>query len=282
MFNIAKRNVLLFFRDKTAVFFSLLSSIIVIVLYALFMGKMLLGEFPESMKFTINSWLIAGLIAISAFTGPLSAYDIMIADRNNNIYKSFIAAPVKKSQLTGGYILSSLIIGVSISLVTLVIGELYIVMNGGSVLPVFTILKIIVFVIIGTTANSALLYAITSFIKTQTAYNAFSTIAATLIGFLLGIYVPLGTLPNYVQSALKFYPGTYMVGLLRNEFMRVPIAENETVIGVDAISEFKSFLGVSYKWGSYDVNVYMALGVLIFTIILFYGLSIIKLNIKRK
>lgn len=282
MFNIAKRNVLLFFRDKTAVFFSLLSSIIVIVLYALFMGKMLLGEFPESMKFTINSWLIAGLIAISAFTGPLSAYDIMIADRNNNIYKSFIAAPVKKSQLTGGYILSSLIIGVSISLVTLVIGELYIVMNGGSVLPVFTILKIIVFVIIGTTANSALLYAITSFIKTQTAYNAFSTIAATLIGFLLGIYVPLGTLPNYVQSALKFYPGTYMVGLLRDEFMRVPIAENETVIGVDAISEFKSFLGVSYKWGSYDVNVYMALGVLIFTIILFYGLSIIKLNIKRK
>jgi len=282
MFNIAKRNVLLFFRDKTAVFFSLLSSIIVIVLYALFMGKMLLGEFPESMKFTINSWLIAGLIAISAFTGPLSAYDIMIADRNNNIYKSFIAAPVKKSQLTGGYILSSLIIGVSISLVTLVIGELYIVMNGGSVLPVLTILKIIVFVIIGTTANSALLYAITSFIKTQTAYNAFSTIAATLIGFLLGIYVPLGTLPNYVQSALKFYPGTYMVGLLRNEFMRVPIAENESVIGVDAISEFKSFLGVSYKWGSYDVTVYMALGVLIFTILLFYGLSIIKLNIKRK
>ncbi|MGI6710361.1 MAG: ABC transporter permease [Bacilli bacterium] len=282
MFNIAKRNVLLFFRDKTAVFFSLLSSIIVIVLYALFMGKMLLGEFPESMKFTINSWLIAGLIAISAFTGPLSAYDIMIADRNNNIYKSFIAAPVKKSQLTGGYILSSLIIGVSISLVTLVIGELYIVMNGGSVLPALTILKIIVFVIIGTTANSALLYAITSFIKTQTAYNAFSTIAATLIGFLLGIYVPLGTLPNYVQSALKFYPGTYMVGLLRNEFMRVPIAENESVIGVDAISEFKSFLGVSYKWGSYDVTVYMSLGVLIFTILLFYGLSIIKLNIKRK
>ena len=87
MFNIAKRNVLLFFRDKTAVFFSLLSSIIVIVLYALFMGKMLLGEFPESMKFTINSWLIAGLIAISAFTGPLSAYDLMIAIRNYNIYK---------------------------------------------------------------------------------------------------------------------------------------------------------------------------------------------------
>jgi len=282
MLNIAKRNVLLFFRDKAAVFFSLLSSIIVIVLYALFLGKMLLGDFPETMEFAVNSWLIAGLISISAFTGPLSAYDIMIADKNNNIYKSFIAAPVKKSQLTGGYILSSLIIGVSISLVTLVIGELYIVINGGSFLPLVTLLKIIGFIIIGTTANSALLFAIISFIKTQTAFSAFSSIAATLIGFLMGIYVPLGVLPNYIQTALKFYPGTYMVGLLRNEFMRVPFGNVEEEVGIDTINELREFLGVNYKWGSFDVTAYAALGVLLLTIVVFYGLSIVKINIKTK
>lgn len=287
MFSIAKRNIMLFFRDKTAVFFSLLSSLIVIVLYVVFLGGNLLGENPTpSMTFVVDSWLIAGLISISAFTGPLSAYDIMVADKNNNVFKSFSAAPIKKTSLTAGYVLSSVIIGVMISLITLIAGEIYIVINGGQILSFLTMLKVLGIVIIGTTANSALLFAIVSFIKSQSAFSAFSTIGGTIIGFFLGIYMPFGVLPAYVQTGLKFYPGTYMVGLLRDTFMAKPISllvsELDPESSAAVIADLKGTLGVTYSWGSYDVASWLALLVLLVTIVIFYGLATVKLNIKKK
>ena len=38
MIRFAKRNLMVFFRDKSAVFFSLLSALIIVALYALFLG----------------------------------------------------------------------------------------------------------------------------------------------------------------------------------------------------------------------------------------------------
>ena len=46
-----KRNVRLFFRDRSAVFFSLLAVLIIIGLYALFLGDVWLSDFPGTNAF---------------------------------------------------------------------------------------------------------------------------------------------------------------------------------------------------------------------------------------
>ncbi len=47
MIAFAKRNILLYFRDKTTVFFSLLAVIILIALYVLFLGDMTSKGLPD-------------------------------------------------------------------------------------------------------------------------------------------------------------------------------------------------------------------------------------------
>ena len=78
----AKRNILLFFRDKATVFFSLLSPLIVLMLYVFFLGDLQVmtvkSYFPEGVQVDeklisafVDSWLIAGIMCVSSLTVAL-------------------------------------------------------------------------------------------------------------------------------------------------------------------------------------------------------------------
>ena len=66
MMAFAKRNILLYFRDKTTVFFSLLAVIILIALYVLFLGDMTcqrasgLPSKKSSAHFLVHRWNSSG------------------------------------------------------------------------------------------------------------------------------------------------------------------------------------------------------------------------------
>ena len=65
MFNLAVRNLKIFFRQKSAVFFSLLSVFIIIGLYVLFLGDVWTDYFPEGLSEAenlMNNWIIAGIV----------------------------------------------------------------------------------------------------------------------------------------------------------------------------------------------------------------------------
>jgi multidrug/hemolysin transport system permease protein len=115
MIPFASRNIKLYFRDKATVFFSLLSVFIIIGLYVLFLGNAWTSEFPnqEYAKFIMNSWIMAGLISVTGFTTAIGAFEIMIQDRELKIEKDFLSAPVKRSSLAAGYLLSVYIIASS-------------------------------------------------------------------------------------------------------------------------------------------------------------------------
>ena len=113
--NIARRNLKLYFRDKSSVFFSLLAVFIIIGLYVLFLGNMLTSNMEwmgDHARFVTDSWIMAGLLAVTSLTTTMGAYGIMIEDKTKKVFKDFTASPVKRSSLVGGYILSSFIIGV--------------------------------------------------------------------------------------------------------------------------------------------------------------------------
>jgi multidrug/hemolysin transport system permease protein len=59
MINLIKRNLKLFFRDRTSVFFSLLAVFLIIGLYVLFLGNMMVNNLKsllaENARFTIDS-----------------------------------------------------------------------------------------------------------------------------------------------------------------------------------------------------------------------------------
>jgi multidrug/hemolysin transport system permease protein len=145
VFNIAKRNLKLFFRDKASVFFSLLAVFIIIGLYVLFLGNMLTSNMEwmgDSARFVMDSWIMAGLLAVTSLTTTMGAYGIMIEDKTKKVLKDFTASPVRRSALVGGYILSSFIIGVIMSVITFVLAEVYIVAYGGELMSLAGMLRV--------------------------------------------------------------------------------------------------------------------------------------------
>ncbi|MDD2621285.1 MAG: ABC transporter permease [Syntrophomonadaceae bacterium] len=282
MMNFAKRNIMIFFKDRSAVFFSLLSVFIIIGLYVLFLGDVWVSSLPgiDNAKYLMNSWIVAGLLAVTSITAAMGAFGIMVEDKTKKIAKDFYASPLKRSSIIGGYLLSSLFIGVIMSIVALVLGEIYIIASGGELLPAVVVLKLIGVLMITCLANTALVCFMVSFFNSQNAFTTASTIIGTLIGFITGIYLPIGNLPEAVQLVIKIFPLSHGAALLRQIMMDEPISAAFANVPSGYIEGFKEAMGVVYRFGDYTVTPWVSLEVLILTAVIFYMLAM--LNIRRK
>ena len=174
MIGMAKRNLKLFFRDKSAVFFSLLAVFIIIGLYALFLGDVWTGSMegmPE-VRVLMDSWILSGLLAVTSVTTTMGAFGTMVDDKAKNITKDFSSSPIGRGRLAGGYILSSFIVGVIMTLVALVLVQGYTLIEGGAFLGVIPLLKVIGLVLLTTFTNTSLVLFLVSFFRSS---NAFAT-----------------------------------------------------------------------------------------------------------
>jgi multidrug/hemolysin transport system permease protein len=102
---LVKRNLLLFFRDKSAVFFSLLSVIIIVGLYALFLGDVMeqslqaaLGFESDKIAVVIASITLAGMIAVTSVTSCLGALEVGMCFRQRKSKKRFPNEPCFKEK----------------------------------------------------------------------------------------------------------------------------------------------------------------------------------------
>lgn len=284
--SLVKRNLKLFFRDRTSVFFSLLAVFIIIGLFVLFLGNLMAKDlqdlFGEYARFTINSWVMAGILAVTSITTTMGAFGIMIEDKTKKISKDFFSAPLKRSQLVGGYICSTFIIGLIMSIAALVIAEVYILADGGSLLGYLEILKLIGVMLLSVFASSSIVLFIVTFFRSSNGFAAASTIIGTLIGFLTGIYIPIGSLPQTVQTAIKIFPISHAAALFRQIMMKEPLSAAFRNIPAEAILDFKKTMGVVFYFGDREVTPLMNILILAATGILFYLLAIWRVSVKKK
>ena len=280
----AARNLKIFFRDRAAVFFSLLSAFIIIGLYVLFLGDMLTGGMKElaGARFLIDSWIMAGLLSVTSITTTMGAFGIMIDDVAKKNSKDFLASPVKRSSLAGGYILSSFIIGLIMTVVTFVLAEAYIVAYGGQILGAASLLKLMGIMLLSVLASTALVLFLVSFFKSNTAFATASTILGTLIGFLTGVYIPVGELPEAVQSVIKFFPVSHASVLFRQVMMESPLRDAFAGAPAMASREFRQTMGVSFQLGGTELSAAVSLWVLIGTAVVFFLLATWNMSRKRK
>lgn len=286
MTNLIKRNLKLFFRDRTSVFFSLLAVFIIIGLYVLFLGNMMVKNFKELLgdnaRFTVDSWVMAGLLSVTSITTTMGAYGIMVEDKTKKISKDFSSAPLKRSQLAGGYIMSSFIIGVIMSITALVVAEIYILSGGGKLITLVPLLKLFGVMMLSVFAGSSMVFFIVSFFKSNNAFATASTIIGTLLGFLTGIYIPIGSLPSAVQTAIKIFPISHAGALFRQIMMAAPMSIAFKNAPVQAVTGFKQTMGVVFYVGSKELSPLVNILVLVATGIVFYALAVIRISIKKR
>jgi multidrug/hemolysin transport system permease protein len=280
---LVKRNLLIFFREKSSVFFSLLGVFVIIGLYVLFLGDMMVKSMADmkGVRFLMDSWIMAGLLAVTPITTSLGAMATMIEDKKYNIYKDFAASPLKRSTLATGYIISGFLISLVLTFLTFILAEGYIVLFGGQLLTMGAALKVILLIIFTTAASSLMMFYIVSWFKSVNAFSAASTLIGTLIGFITGIYIPVGSLPESVQLVVKLFPPSHAGVLFRRVMMEE--AEKVTFAGAPAtaLEEFRLTLGGAFKVGDTILSSYASIFYILVFMIIFFVLSIMKISKKE-
>jgi multidrug/hemolysin transport system permease protein len=282
MLSFTERNLKVFFRDRLSVFFSLLAVFITIGLYVLFLGDMMqsnVGPTPQA-RFVADSWIMAGLLAMVAVTATMSALGTMVEDRSRKLLRDFRASPLKRSTLVGGYMLGALVVGLVLSLLTFVLGQLYIVVYGGEFLSLGSTVKVLAIMLLNVASSTAMMIFMVSFFSSTNAYGAAASILGALIGFLTGIYVPIGILPTGVQYAVKLFPPAHGAALFRQVMMEDALALAFVGAPIDVVTSFKRSMGVVFEYGAFTADTTTHVLVLLGSTAVFFALAV--WNLTRK
>lgn len=231
LYYLVKRNILVFLRDYAAVFFSVLSMLIILLLMVVFLGKMntdnvlwVLAEYggerdalqdEKNAQYLIQMWTLAGILAVNTFTVPLTVMQTMVRDEVNGHLASFYVAPVKRIKIVLGYTLASWLIGSGMSVLTLIIGEVYMVTQGYSLLAPAAILKVLAMIMLNALVYSAIGYLLALFIHSESAWGGMLTVMGTLVGFLGAIYLPVSMLSEKIVNVLKCLPVLHGTAMMR-------------------------------------------------------------------
>lgn len=285
--NLAKRNIKLYLRNKSAIFFSFLSMMIIIILYALFLAdintQQLINEYGTEIgvKWLINSWIMGGIVTINTINITMASLAIMVEDKERNYIKDFIVAPIKRSHILLGYILSSIILGFIMTFISFIIAEIYIVLDGGYWLSLIDTIKVIIGIIFSVITISSITFFAYTFINSEKAISIISAIVGTLIGFLAGIYLPIGLMPNSIQKLTKFIPISYSATIFKSTFTKAPSLLVFKDIPRSKLYDYNLMMGNIITINNKEVSYITMIGILILTSIIFYLLSIIRIK-KQK
>lgn len=277
-----KRNLKLYIRDRGAVAFSLLAVVIVIALYVLFLGDVYTGDLGnvDGAKEMMDSWVMAGVLAITSMTTTLGILGNLVRDREERTVKDFYIAPVKRWHIAGGYLLSAYLVGVIMSLLAFLFAEGYIAGNGGVLLAPGAVVRIVGMILLTSFMNTAFMLFIVTCLKSQNAYTTASTVIGTLIGFLTGIYLPVGMLPEAVQWIIRAFPVSHAALIFRNIMMGAVMERAFDGAPAETVSAVKEHLGIVYSLGGRELPVGASLIFMLATGILFFTAACIRLSRK--
>ena len=250
LFNVFRRNIKLFFKDKGMFFSSLITPVILLVLYATFLKKVYDDSFRSALSAAgatvsdavlngcIGGQLASSLLAVSCVTVAFCSNLLMIKDKTSGARHDLVITPVKPGTMALGYYLSTLVSTLIISFTATAVCLGYIAAVGWY-MSVADILMLILDVFLLSMFGTALSSCINFFLSTDGQASAVGTIVSAGYGFICGAYMPISNFSEGLQKVLSFFPGTYGTSLVRNHLMRGAFAEmkeqgfpDEVLIGI--------------------------------------------------
>ena len=260
--SLIRRNVKLFFKDKGLFFTSLITPLILLVLYATFLSNVYKDSFtlglPAGLMIDeglldalVGGQLTSSILAVSCVTVAFCSNFLMVQDRANGAAKDLGISPVTPSILSVSYYAATLISTLIICFTATALCLAYQAIIGWylSFTDVMAIvLDVILLVLIGTALSSIINY----FLSTQGQISAVGSIVSSGYGFICGAYMPISSFGDGLQKAVLFLPGTYGTSLLRNHALRGVFEEmNETGIPKEVTTIMADAVDCNLGFGDY-------------------------------
>ena len=285
-----KRNVLLFFKDWQSILFSLLTSIIVLVLYLLFLKGTFVSAIQRAMEqypglasmvpqkdiaMFANLFLLSGILGSAMISVPFSCITVLVKDRANKVDYDILATPMKREQIIFAYFVSAVLTSTLLTDIILAVGLIGIRMQGNMYLNASQVVKAFSIVALGSISASAIFMIIVLFFKTVSACEAFFGILSAASGFVIGAYIPISQFSNEVQTVCNLFPASQITIMLRNillngllEHINISLQGADQGMFVLSLKEYFTFQAKLFK-GYLDMNKMLEyiLGVILFCIV---------------
>lgn len=227
--SLIKRNTKLFFKDKGLFFVSLITPLILLVLYITFLGNVYRDSFtmgiPQELQISENvinglvgGQLFSSLLAVCCVTVSFCSNMLMVQDKITGAKNDFLITPVKKSKLAISYYVATFFSTMLICCFAFACCLIYIACVGWY-LSFVDILAILLDVFLLVMFGTALSSIVNHFLSSQGQISAVGSIVSSVYGFICGAYMPISNFSQGLRNFVSLLPGTYATSLLRNHTM---------------------------------------------------------------
>lgn len=291
-FAITKRNIKMFFKDKGMFFTSLITPVILLVLYSTFLADVYRDSFVSSIPdgFTIPSSvidatvggeLLSSLLAVCCVTVAFCSNLQMVQDKISGARKDILTTPIRKSKLAISYFASSFLTTLIISYTATAAGFIYIAIKGWY-MSFADVLLILLDVFILTMFGVAISSVINVFLSTQGQASAVGTVVSAGYGFICGAYMPISSFGDGLQKAFSFLPGTYGTSLIRNHCLNGAYCEmSKNHMPDDVIEKIKDGIDCNLYFFGHYVSIGAMYVIMVVSIAVLVG-AFVLINILKK
>lgn len=265
-----KRNILIYMRDRGTVFYSILSTLIILGLMILFLGDMNSRDIVYALEqmggvrdaeadranadYLVMMWTLAGILVSNTVTVTMTVMGCMIKDEDDRRLASFYVAPVKRIYVALSYIFSAWLIGIIMCLITLAAFQGYMVLIGQTLLAGTAWLQLLGMIALNSFVYASAAYLIALFVHSMSAWSGLLTVIGTLVGFVGAIYLPMAALPEKVADVLKCLPVLHGAAMMRVVCTKEAVNTAFAGLSADAVEVFREKMGITVVMGNGPVS----------------------------
>lgn len=284
------RNIKLYFKDKMTFLVSLITPLILLVLFIAFLKStyedsilsIIQGfDLDQSLIDALTGgWLFSSVLATSCITVAFCS-GMMVIDKINRANIDFMVSPVKKSTLQLSYVLANLFSTFIITFVLLIVGLIYLACVGFYITFV-DILLIVFGIIITSLFGTILANIIWTFTHSQGVVSGVCTLVSALYGFICGAYMPIRTMGQGMQYFVSLLPGTYATILFRQGFLNSVLNRMRETLPQGMINGIASGFDVKMSFFGHDVSTLALILVISISTIVLLGVFLFINKFKKK
>lgn len=284
------RNIKLYFKDKMTFLVSLITPLILLVLFIAFLKStyedsilsIIQGfDLDQSLIDALTGgWLFSSVLATSCITVAFCS-GMMVIDKINRANIDFMVSPVKKSTLQLSYVLANLFSTFIITFILLIVGLIYLACVGFYITFV-DILLIVFGIIITSLFGTILANIIWTFTHSQGVVSGVCTLVSALYGFICGAYMPIRTMGQGMQYFVSLLPGTYATVLFRQGFLNSVLNRMRETLPQGMINGIASGFDVKMSFFDHDVSTLALILVISISTIVLLGVFLFINKFKKK
>lgn len=251
VFELWKRGLKAFVRNKTGLIFSVLIPFFFIYVF----GAIFKNDFIENPV----AYMLSGVIIVNVFESALTISSSTVDDMVSGFMKEVLVSPVKRVAVAAGQILTAATVSTVQGMLILVIGMFIGIKFTSWLTPVYVLLSMIV---VGLVFSGVGLFLAT-IIKSGQTFQIVKTAIVLPLTFLSGAYIPLSILPSGLKYVAYFNPMTYATA-----FFRMVVLEKTNLSTQQLVKE-----GLAI-----DINGFIVTPIISFSIIIGIGLIFLTLS----